>query len=331
MRLKSIYPTVCLDTKSATTERSGTHSDQDSTCVLFKALGIDLVKEKAVIKRKRKQNSIEEIPKDLEFIRHLDDQMPNGLRIEKFIHKFENMWILCEPSELRSINNKKWYADGTFYPITGLDECTQIYIISTKRELENNKKITTPVAFVLMPKRTKRMYEDMFQNLQKIAEQEIIPFALSCDFEAAVIKTVQKLFPSTKIQLCRFHFYQSIKRRLEREFSKTFHENKELQEVWNIIKGCSYFGWTQYQFSEQYTIVKNRDSKISLFDFHSNFSKNVRFAKESIWVSKRNKFSLKMLVVGREPVINSASFMLNLIFNVIRKNICIKMLIIHDK
>ena len=33
----------------------------------------------------------------------------------------------------------------------------------------------------------------MFQNLQKIAEQEIIPFALSCDFEAAVIKTVQKL------------------------------------------------------------------------------------------------------------------------------------------
>ena len=31
-----------------------------------------------------------------------------------------------------------------------------------------------------------------------------------------------------------------------REFSKTFHENKELQEVWNIIKGCSYFGWTQY-------------------------------------------------------------------------------------
>ena len=105
---------------------------------------------------------------------------------------------------------------------------------------------TTPVAFVLMPKRTKRMYEDMFQNLQKIAEQEIIPFALSCDFEAAVIKTVQKLFPSTKIQLCRFHFYQSIKRRLEREFSKTFYEKKELQEVWNIIKGCSYFGWTQY-------------------------------------------------------------------------------------
>ena len=102
------------------------------------------------------------------------------------------------------------------------------------------------MAFVLMPKRTKRMYEDMFQNLQKVAEMPIKPSALSCDFEAAVIQTVQKLFPSTKIQLCRFHFYQSVKRRLVREFTKTFYEKKELKEVWNIIKGCSYFGWTQY-------------------------------------------------------------------------------------
>ena len=42
-----------------------------------------------------------------------------------------------------------------------------------------------------MPKRTKRMYEDMFQNLQKVAEMPIKPSALSCDFEATVIQTVQ--------------------------------------------------------------------------------------------------------------------------------------------
>ena len=72
------------------------------------------------------------------------------------------------------------------------------------------------MAFVLIPKRT-----NMFQNLQAITELPIKPSALSCDFEAAVIQTVQKLFPSTKIQLCRFHFYQSVKRRLVREFTKT--------------------------------------------------------------------------------------------------------------
>ena len=27
---------------------------------------------------------------------------------------------------------------------------------------------------------------------------------------------------------------------------KNFDEKKELKEVWNIIKGCSYFGWTKY-------------------------------------------------------------------------------------
>ena len=62
---------------------------------------------KKVIKRGRKLNFIEEILKDLEFKCHLDEKMPNGMRIEKLIQNFENRWILCEPTELRSINNKK--------------------------------------------------------------------------------------------------------------------------------------------------------------------------------------------------------------------------------
>ena len=37
----------------------------------------------------------------------------------------------------KSINGRKWYADGTFFPITGLDHCAQIYIISIKNEHEN--------------------------------------------------------------------------------------------------------------------------------------------------------------------------------------------------
>ena len=52
--------------------------------------------------------------------------MPNGEREEKFIHKFENIWILAASTELRSINDQKWYAEGTFHPITSLDDCTQI-------------------------------------------------------------------------------------------------------------------------------------------------------------------------------------------------------------
>ena len=88
---------------------------------LFSSLGINVENEKYFISRKRKINAEEEIPRDLAFIRHLDENMPNGERHEKFIHKFENMWIMTEPTELRSINGRKWYADGTFFPITGLD------------------------------------------------------------------------------------------------------------------------------------------------------------------------------------------------------------------
>ena len=93
---------------------------------------------------------------------------------------------------------------------------------------------------------TKKIYEEMFKNLQTIAEIEIKPQSFSCDFESAVINTVKKLFPETVIQLCRFHFYQSVKRKLVNLFGKKFYEHKELKEVWTIIKGCSYFGWTRY-------------------------------------------------------------------------------------
>ena len=29
-------------------------------------------------------------------------------------------------------DNQKWFADGTFFPITGLDDCCQVHIISKK-------------------------------------------------------------------------------------------------------------------------------------------------------------------------------------------------------
>ena len=91
--------------------------------------------KKEVIRRK---NSTEEIPR-------AKWRTPRN---------FENMWILTEPTELRCIKNQKWYADGTFI----LERISS----QKKKEIENNKKITTPVAFVLMPKRNKRMYEGMF-------------------------------------------------------------------------------------------------------------------------------------------------------------------------
>ena len=70
--------------------------------------------------------------------------------------------------------------------------------------------------------------------------------ALSCDFEAAVIKTVQKLFPSTKIQVNIFHIYQSVQRLLVKVFKKTFQEKKELKKFLDIIKECSFFDRTEY-------------------------------------------------------------------------------------
>ena len=56
-------------------------------CGLFKASGINLVHEKQVIARKRNRNSREKIPRYLQYIRHLDENLPNGERKERFIQK----------------------------------------------------------------------------------------------------------------------------------------------------------------------------------------------------------------------------------------------------
>ena len=37
--------------------------------------------------------------------------------------KLTMMWILTDQTKLRSINEQIWYPGGTFYLITGLDDC----------------------------------------------------------------------------------------------------------------------------------------------------------------------------------------------------------------
>ena len=62
------------------------------------------------------------------------------------------MWILSEPTELRSIIDQNWYADGTFYPMIA-------HKFPSSQVIESLKtiKITPPVAFVLMLKEVRNI------------------------------------------------------------------------------------------------------------------------------------------------------------------------------
>ena len=67
-------------------------------------------------------------------------------------------------------------------------------------------KTTSLVAYVLMLKRTKILYEDMLKNLPNTADIEIKPSALRCDFEAALIKNFEKIYSSTSA-MARYKAY----------------------------------------------------------------------------------------------------------------------------
>ena len=90
------------------------------------------------------------------------------------------------------MDGQKWYADGTFFSVTGLDHFAQLYIISNKVTLKENFVAVIPKTFALLKNKAHATYEQLFNNMETIAGQRISPSVVSCDFEMAVIKTIEK-------------------------------------------------------------------------------------------------------------------------------------------
>ena len=121
------------------------------------------------------------------------------------------MWICGEPTQIRSTDGEKWYADGTFFSVSGLDHFAQLYIISNKVTWNENSVTVVPKIFALLQNNAHKTYEKLLNNIESIAGTRISPSVVSCDFEMAIIKTTEKKYPEAIIQLCRFHFYQSVR------------------------------------------------------------------------------------------------------------------------
>ena len=103
------------------------------------------------------------------------------------------------------------FMDGTFY--TAPSMFCQLYTI---HGLWHGQMI--PLVYVLLPNKTRETYTRMFRLLQDaLIARNIIwsPNSFQIDFELAVIRAIEMLFPNAQIRGCLFHFCQSIWRKVQ--------------------------------------------------------------------------------------------------------------------
>ena len=162
---------------------------------------------------------------------------------EPFMYVYEDFIIFAIPSELPRLANSHWLLDGTFKHCNGLSNFLQTYIISLKYESPDNRVFIYPVVMVLMRNKSEDSYSKIFIELQKINRfynpdsPNIYPTATSCDFESAILKTLDSLFPNSVRRKCSFHWKQIINRMTQTVFGKAVHspECKYVRKILHAI------------------------------------------------------------------------------------------------
>ncbi|KAE9055994.1 hypothetical protein PF006_g32815, partial [Phytophthora fragariae] len=76
--------------------------------------------------------------------------------------------------------------------------------------------VFVPVFYVLSTSRTADSYWDMIHFIVQATDQQIEPAEIVCDFEAALMDSLQTQFPNAIVLGCLFHMKQALRRAMKR-------------------------------------------------------------------------------------------------------------------
>ncbi|XP_041358542.1 uncharacterized protein LOC121375235 [Gigantopelta aegis] len=104
------------------------------------------------------------------------------------------------------------FVDGTFYTCPGLwDQLYSIHCLSGATMV--------PVAFALMPNRTRATYVRLFNQLSSVVEEktgfDLSPEVVLTDFEIVAIQAIEEIFPDADTRGCLFHFNQCMLQKVQ--------------------------------------------------------------------------------------------------------------------
>ena len=130
------------------------------------------------------------------------------------------------------------FMDGTFYACPGLwDQLYSIHCLSGATMV--------PVAFALMPKRTRATYVRLFNQLSSVIQEktgfDLSPEIIQTDFEIAAIQAVEEVFSDAETRGCLFHFSQCMLRKVQAlGFMRLYRADQDVQ---TLVKRpvCRYY------------------------------------------------------------------------------------------
>ncbi|XP_071088815.1 uncharacterized protein [Haliotis cracherodii] len=119
------------------------------------------------------------------------------------------------------------FMDGTFFVCPSL--WLQVYTIHC---LVDGKMF--PVAFSLLPNKTKQTYVRLFTLLKDVVGArtgvDLSPDIIQTDYEAAVISAISDVFPASSVRGCFFHYAQALWRLVvDRGLSRDYTDNPAVQ------------------------------------------------------------------------------------------------------
>ncbi|KAE8909486.1 hypothetical protein PF003_g5890 [Phytophthora fragariae] len=103
------------------------------------------------------------------------------------------------------------FVDGTFRCVpSGYAQCV-VFMVHDRAS-----GVFVPVFYVLSTSRTADSYWDMIHFIVQATDQQIEPAEIVCDFEAALMDSLQTQFPNAIVLGCLFHMKQALRRAMKR-------------------------------------------------------------------------------------------------------------------
>lgn len=143
-----------------------------------------------------------------------------------------NLMIFASDYQINFLKNSSYmFVDGTF-KIPSEYKNGQLFNFVV---LDNQSKVFVPVIHVLMKKREKSDYDEMFSLLKNKIDFSSIKLIHS-DFEVGLQKSLSENFIDAKIAGCFFHYCQALKRYIK----KLYIENTSTKLLFEIFKNFPF-------------------------------------------------------------------------------------------
>ena len=158
--------------------------------------------------RRQKKRPVE--PKSLDFDINEDHIPENFLKSDVVVDGRRHLLFATENMLHLLKKSKTWYVHGTTKVVKA--PFTQLFSIhSFVRSGECTKQV--PLAFILMSGKRKRDYRNVLKVIKALTrDRKLVKFVL--DFESALWRAIQTVFPGITIQGCSFHWAQCVWRKV---------------------------------------------------------------------------------------------------------------------